>query len=535
MVQDQQHLVYENLFKLAIVDIIQMQLTGMPVDMAQVAEVEEILQAGQDQAVADMRATNILQSFTYRLREEHVEKRNGELKKKRISLADAETLAVEFNPNSGPQLIKLLYEHVGLPVISTTESKQPSTDGDTLEALRNHTSDPDVLGFLDGLIAYKAVNKILTSFIPALKGAVRGPDGWYYLFGNFNLGGTVSGRLSSSDPNLQNLPANVVMKLTAVFLTRFGERVAPYVEKDELLLGKLVKSCFKAPPGWHFVGIDFNSLEDRISALTTKDPNKLRVYTDGYDGHSLRAHAYFGDQMPDIDPDSVESINSIQKKYKPLRQDSKAPTFALTYQGTYVTLMANCGFSEAKAKAIEARYHEFYAVSDQWVADRLDRACKDGYVTAAFGLRVRTPLLHQVIRGTRKTPFEAEAEGRTAGNALGQSWCLLNTRAGSDFLNQVRGSERFRLSVKPCAQIHDAQYFLVRDDLEVMAWVNERVVKACEWQDHPEIWHDEVKLGGELSIFWPNWSQEVGIHNGASEQEILDVFTKHVLDLQAAG
>lgn len=55
-----------------------------------------------------------------------------------------------------------------------------------------------------------------------------------------------------------------------------------------------------APDGWIFAGLDFASLEDRISALTTKDPNKLKVYTDGYDGHSLRAHSYFGDQMPDI-------------------------------------------------------------------------------------------------------------------------------------------------------------------------------------------------------------------------------------------
>lgn len=63
---------------------------------------------------------------------------------------------------------------------------------------------------------------------------------------------------------------------------------------------KLIKSCFMAPDGWLFSGLDFASLEDRISALTTKDPNKLKVYTDGYDGHSMRAFAYFGDQMPDI-------------------------------------------------------------------------------------------------------------------------------------------------------------------------------------------------------------------------------------------
>ena len=64
--------------------------------------------------------------------------------------------------------------------------------------------------------------------------------------------------------------------------------------------GKLIKSCFAAPEGWLFVGADFNSLEDYISALTTKDPNKLVIYEQGLDSHTYRAIAYFGDQMPGV-------------------------------------------------------------------------------------------------------------------------------------------------------------------------------------------------------------------------------------------
>lgn len=249
--------------------------------------------------------------------------------------------------------------------------------------------------------------------------------------------------------------------------------------------------------------------------------------TDGYDGHCLRAYAYFGDQMPDIDPNSVDSINSIAKKYGPQRQDSKAPTFALTYQGTYHTLMSNCGFSEALAKDVEQKYHDLYVVSDQWVDAKLQQATKDGYITIAFGLRLRTPLLAQVIRGTKKTPHEANAEGRTAGNALGQSWCLLNTRASVEFMEKVRDS-RFSNAIRPCAHIHDAQYFLVRDDIDVVAFANEHIVRAVEWQNHPDIWHDEVKLGGEFSIFYPDWSKEVGIPNNASEDDIREAFQKHL-------
>lgn len=241
--------------------------------------------------------------------------------------------------------------------------------------------------------------------------------------------------------------------------------------------------------------------------------------TDGYDGHSLRAFAYWGELMPDIDPNSVDSINSIQMKYKAIRDKSKNPTFALTYQGTFATLMANYGFSEEFAKALEASYRELYQVSIDWVNEKLVQASKDGYVTLAFGLRLRTPKLKQVVFGNSKTPSSAAAEGRSAGNALGQSWCLLNSRAASDFMGQVRKSE-FRLDIRPCAHIHDAQYYLIRDDLAAISFTNDRLVKAVLWQDDPAIFHDEVKLGGELSVFYPSWKEEISIPNGLQGPQI---------------
>lgn len=244
----------------------------------------------------------------------------------------------------------------------------------------------------------------------------------------------------------------------------------------------------------------------------------------GYDGHSLRAYAYFGEQMPDIE-DTVESINSIQHKYKSLRSDSKAPTFLLTYGGTYMGLMKNCGFPEEKAKLTEKRYHDLYVVSDMWVQAKLDEAAKTGYVTAAFGLRVRTPLLAQVLRGTCKTPYEAEAEGRTAGNALGQSWCLLNNRAGSEFMRKVRASE-FRLDIRPSIHIHDAQYFMIRDNMDTLQFTNKHLVEAVNWQDHPDIAHPEVGLGGELSLFYPTWANEIEIPNHATPEEVHQIIQK---------
>lgn len=503
VIDDEQEEIYQTIFKPAMLDIIQMQLTGLPIDMDRVKEVKKILQADEKAALDTIMQSQLVQGFTHHLKEEHVRARNAELKKKQITLADAECDAIVFNPNSPPQLQKLLYAAIGLPIIARTDSNLPSTDQDTVKDLRNHTTNPEVLALLNALLDYKAVNKILTAFIPAFENATLAPDGWHYLFGNFNLGGTLSGRLSSSDPNLQNLPAT------------------------KSKYAKIIKSCFAAPPGWIFGGLDFDSLEDKISALTTKDPQKLKVYTDGYDGHCLRAYAYFGDNMPDIDPNSVVSINSIAKLYGDERQESKVPTFALTYQGTFNTLMVKCGFSKEKAKLIESRYHDLYQVSDAWVAAHIEQATKVGYVTAAFGLRVRTPLLKQVVLGTQKTPYEATAEGRSAGNALGQSWCLLNNRAASEFMGKVRRSN-YRTDIRPTAHIHDAQYYLIRDSIDAVKFTNEHLVKAVAWQEHPLIAHDEVKLSGGLSLFYPNWSKEISIPAEANDNQIMECIMKAV-------
>lgn len=527
MVADDQEHVYKTLFQPAIVDIVQMQLTGLPMHMPTVLMVEEALQAVFDDAVDRMHQTKAVQEYQYILKEQYIEKMHAEWKVKRITIDEVPPDKVRFNPRSNPQMQYLLYEHLGLPVISLTDTKQPSCDGDTIEKLLNHTQDPDVLTLLRGLQDFAAVDKILGSFIPAFKQAPQGPSGWWWLVGNFNLGGTVSGRLSSSDPNLQNLPANVSMKISEYLAEKYPV-LKQFMNKGKLSLGKLIKSCFFAPPGYLFIGLDFASLEDRISALTTKDPNKLKVYTDGYDGHAMRAVAYWPHLMPDIDPNSVESVNQVAKKghkYEGLRGKSKAPTFAMTYQGTWLTLVKNCGFTPEEAKAVEGRYQDLYKVSIDWVNDKLNQASRDGYVTGAFGLKVRTPLLAQVIRGNKKTPTEAEAEGRTAGNALGQSWCLLNTRAGSEFMGKTRKSKH-KYQVRPCAQIHDASYYVIPDDLDVLMYVNKHLVKAVQWQDHPDIYHPDVGLGGEVSIFYPTWAKEIEIPNGATQEEILSIVSE---------
>lgn len=250
--------------------------------------------------------------------------------------------------------------------------------------------------------------------------------------------------------------------------------------------------------------------------------------TDGYDGHALRTKNYWPDLTPDIDY-SVASINTMAEKHSPyyaLRSNSKAPTFALTYLGTYITLMNNCGFTEAEAKAIESNYHSMYAVSAQWVKDKIMEASKIGYSTGAFGLRIRTPLLHQVIYGGSHVPFEAQAEARTLGNAIsGQSYGLLNNRAAVEFMDRVMASP-YRYDIKIIALIHDAIYLLIRNDIKIVKWVNDNLPECMEWQDLPELQHPTVKLGGELDLFWPSWKTAYTLPNHATKEQIVAITSK---------
>jgi DNA polymerase I len=244
--------------------------------------------------------------------------------------------------------------------------------------------------------------------------------------------------------------------------------------------------------------------------------------TKGYDGHCLRAASYFKDQMPDI-TDTVNSINSIAKKYPHLRQASKAPTFLLTYQGTYHGLMNNLGLDKASAIAIESNYHELYKEADKWVDDRLQQACVDGYVIGAFGLRLRTPLLK--MNGKGKLNYKAADEGRTAGNMLGQSYGQLNSRAANEFRERVWASE-YKYDILLCAQIHDAIYLIWRNTTGIAHWINDNLIACMKWCELVELQHPTVKLGAALDIFHPDWSKKTTLQNNISIKEIYQTCKK---------
>ena len=224
--------------------------------------------------------------------------------------------------------------------------------------------------------------------------------------------------------------------------------------------------------------------------------------------------------MPDI-INTKESINSIKHKYPELRQESKAPSFALQYGGQYFTLMKNCGFSESKAKEIETNYHKMYEVSDAWTQRKLEQCAKQGYIDVAFGLRIRTPVVGKTVLNTSKTPYLASAEARSVGNAIsGQSYCQLTNRAINEFMERVWASE-YQYDIMPVCLIHDAIYLVIKNDVEIVKWVNDNLINCMQWQELPEIRHDQIKLEAELGIFYPDWSNEITLNNHSSTSDII--------------
>ena len=502
LVADDQEQVYREIMLPSIMPLLYMMLVGMPMNMDKVNAADKHL----DQLLANLKH-NLNTCF-------HVSSANNIMKAKRVEADNAARIekavnpdkikikTIEdiddepFNPGSPQQLSVLLYDVLQLPILNVTTTGTPSTDNKTLAALVNHADDPEVKEIVQILLDYKSASTISGTFIKNfINYAFIREDGSAWLNGSKKLGGTQSGRLSGSDPNLENIPSG----------SQYGE---------------LVKECFQAPEGFLFGGADFASLEDRINAILTEDPQKIKVYSDGFDGHCLRAKAYFGDDMPDI-TDTVESINSIKKKYKVLREKSKVPTFALTYKGTWRTLVKNLGLSEKLAQSIDYNYHDLYKVSDQWSERKIEFASEKGFLKCAFGLRIRTPLLKQALLTQKHNLFAAEAESRSAVNAVTQSWGMLINRTAIAFINKLLHS-KYVNDIYPINTVHDAIYFIFRDDPNVIKWLNDNLIKEMEWNNHPLINSSLVPMVANLDI-GKNWLTQIELPNNVGIEHIIGV------------
>jgi DNA polymerase-1 len=402
----------------------------------------------------------------------------------------------DFNPASPNQLKTLLFDVMGFEPIEFTATGQPKTDRASIkEFIGLLTEDDDKLTTMAALVAISETGIIKTTFLETFRDiALCNAKGEYTLHGNHRLAGPISGRLSSNSPNLANMPSS----------SRYG---------------KLIKACFKAPPGWLYFYADYNALEDRISCALANDRAKLDELINGYDGHSLRAYAFFKEELEErglvLDPTDPQSINRIQQEAKDLRQNAKPISFLKIYGGGAGKIQKVLKCSMSRAQEISDAYDELYKDTMAFNAANIVKAKRDGWLDVAFGLRVRCPRINA------RDGAIASSEARSVNNSVSQSYGMLTNLASKKFLDAIKTS-KYRMDVKLINQVHDCLYGLVREDAVAVQWVNETLVPIMRWKDDPAIRESIVTMEAEVDIGYDG-AHCVTIANNASLNEIISI------------
>lgn len=250
-----------------------------------------------------------------------------------------------FNLGSPQQLGRILFDRLGLPRQRKTKTGY-STDARTLEALRG--SHPIV----EYLLSHRELSKLMSTYLVALPQAVNPGTG--RLHTTFHQAATATGRLSSSDPNLQNIPVRTA-------------------------LGAQIRQCFTAEPGNLLVVADYSQIELRVMAHLSGEQTLLESFGRGEDIHARTAAEVFG-----LSPDQVDSTH---------RRHAKAVNFGIMYGISAFGLSQTLGIEREEAAAFIERYFERMPKVKAFIEETIARAKTQGYVTTVFGRRRYIPEL----------------------------------------------------------------------------------------------------------------------------------------------
>ncbi len=265
-----------------------------------------------------------------------LESRIKKLEKKAYKIAGE-----EFNLGSTKQLREIFFEKLGYRVIKKTPGGQPSTDEKVLAELAEEYELPKVL------LEHRTLSKLKSTYTDKLPDQISSLSGKVHT--SFHQAVTTTGRLSSSDPNLQNIPIR----------TEDGRRI---------------RQAFEPSKGNKFISADYSQIELRVMAHLSKDPGLLSAFQDGEDVHSKTASEVFNVGIDDVTPD--------------LRRNAKAINFGLIYGISAFGLGKQLGITRNLAAEYMAMYFEKYPRVKEYMESTKEFASQNGYVETLFGRRL---------------------------------------------------------------------------------------------------------------------------------------------------
>ena len=330
------------------------------------------------------------------------------------SMAELEQQAHElaggpFNLGSPKQLQEILFEKLELPVIRKTPKGQPSTAEDVLAELAADYELPRVI------IDYRSVSKLKSTYTDKLPGQIKASTGRVHT--SYHQAVAATGRLSSTDPNLQNIP----------------------IRTPE---GRRIRQAFIAPEGHVLLAADYSQIELRIMAHLSGDEGLLKAFADDMDIHSATAAEVFELELDDVTPDH--------------RRSAKAINFGLMYGMSAFGLGKQLGIPRGQAQQYIDLYFDRYPGVKAYMDGIRDRAGKQGFVETVFGRRLYLPEIN--ARNTQRRQY---AE-RSAINAPMQGTAAdIIKRAMISTHEWLGGS---RTGARMIMQVHDELVFEVPED-----------------------------------------------------------------------
>ena len=330
------------------------------------------------------------------------------------SMAELEQQAHElaggpFNLGSPKQLQEILFEKLELPVIRKTPKGQPSTAEDVLAELAADYELPRVI------IDYRSVSKLKSTYTDKLPGQIKASTGRVHT--SYHQAVAATGRLSSTDPNLQNIP----------------------IRTPE---GRRIRKAFIAPEGHVLLAADYSQIELRIMAHLSGDEGLLKAFADDMDIHSATAAEVFELELDDVTPDH--------------RRSAKAINFGLMYGMSAFGLGKQLGIPRGQAQQYIDLYFDRYPGVKAYMDGIRDRASKQGFVETVFGRRLYLPEIN--ARNTQRRQY---AE-RSAINAPMQGTAAdIIKRAMIRTYEWLCGS---RTGARMIMQVHDELVFEVPED-----------------------------------------------------------------------